>query len=75
MDNGNDKRRVAELRAKRCQQRFEQERERNSTRQFGGHFFPDDEAGARLDAQLIASGLRTGTLLFIVLRPPAPCES
>lgn len=45
----NDKQRVAEWRAKRRQQRFEQERERDSTRQFGGHFFLEDDEGEGID--------------------------
>lgn len=49
MDNGNDKQRIAEWRAKRRQQRFEQERERNRTRQFGGHFFLEDGDGDGID--------------------------
>lgn len=49
MDNGNDKRRIAEWRAKRRQQRFEQERERNSTRQFGGYYFLEDVDGEGID--------------------------
>lgn len=45
MDNGNDKQRIAEWRAKRRRQRTEQEQERNRTRQFGGHFFLEDDEG------------------------------
>lgn len=49
MDNGNDKQRIAEWRAKRRQQRFEQERERDSTRQFGGHYFLEDDEAQGID--------------------------
>ncbi|MGS7842303.1 MULTISPECIES: HNH endonuclease [Stenotrophomonas maltophilia group] len=49
MDNGNDKQRIAEWRAKRRRQRIEQEQERNRTRQFGGHFFLEDDEGEGID--------------------------
>ncbi|WP_434988762.1 HNH endonuclease [Xanthomonas melonis] len=49
MDKGNDKQRIAEWRAKRRQQRFEQERERDSKRQFGGHYFLEDKEAQGID--------------------------
>ncbi|MCF5092134.1 HNH endonuclease [Stenotrophomonas sp. PA-6-5C] len=49
MDNGNDKQRIAAWRAKRRQERFEQGRERERTRQFGGHFFLEDGEGESID--------------------------
>lgn len=49
MDNGNDKQRIAEWRAKRRQERFEQGREQDRTRQFGGHFFLDDDEAESID--------------------------
>ncbi len=49
MDKGNDKQRIAEWRAKRRRQRIEHEQERNRTRQFGGHFFLEDDEGEGID--------------------------
>lgn len=49
MENGNDKQRIAAWRAKRRQERFEQGRERERTRQFGGHFFLEDGEGESID--------------------------
>lgn len=72
MDNGNDKQRIAEWRAKRRQQRFEQERDRNGTRQFGGHFFLDDDAGEGIDP---ADAAADAEQLALAQRKSVPAEA
>jgi hypothetical protein len=72
MDNGNDKRRIAKWRAKRRQQRFEQERERNSTRQFGGHYFLEDDDGEGIDP---ADAAADAEALALAQRKLVPAEA
>ncbi|MBN5086736.1 HNH endonuclease [Stenotrophomonas maltophilia] len=72
MDNGNDKQRVAEWRAKRRQQRFEQERERDSARQFGGHYFLEDDKEEGIDP---ADAAADAEELALVQRKSVPAGS
>mgnify|MGYP001079352372 CR=1 FL=1 len=71
MDNGNDKQRIAEWRAKRRRQRIEQEQERNRTRQFGGHFFLEDDEGEGIDP---ADAAADAEELALVQRKLVPAE-
>lgn len=72
MDNGKDKQRIAEWRAKRRRQRIEQEQERNRTRQFGGHFFLEDDEGEGIDP---ADAAADAEELALVQRKLVPAEA
>jgi hypothetical protein len=72
MDNGNDKQRIAEWRAKRRQERFEKVREQDATRQFGGHFFLDDDEAVSIDP---ADAVADAEERAMAQRKSAPAEA
>lgn len=66
-----EKQRIAQWRAKRRQERFEQERGRSRTRQFAGHFFLADDDEESIDPADAAADAEEQAL---AQRASAPAE-
>ncbi|WP_274497801.1 MULTISPECIES: HNH endonuclease [Xanthomonas] len=66
-----EKQRIAQWRAKRRQERFEQERDRSRTRQFAGHFFLADDDEESIDPADAAADAEEQAL---AQRASAPAE-